>query len=250
MEQISLQDTDGFLSDKYSITIDKIKTNYKEWFSLVQKINCLIYDMYTNFDVKNNDTIGMYLLSSFSKVHKSFQACSILYSYGLEDDVCIIFRTMLESLFVASSIKKDSNNFNKLLKNQEIENTIETNYLIKTGVIKDKKIQNVNFDEKTTISNFAKLSDYKQMYNTAYSYLSSYVHIDLNALAKNFIFKKQKVYSICISPSADDLCFILTEAVGLMLAYIDIVKDYLIKDYTNELNNLKSLHKQLQARNK
>ena len=123
--------------------------------------------MYTNFDVKNNDTIGMYLLSSFSKVHKSFQACSILYSYGLEDDVCIIFRTMLESLFVASSIKKDSNNFNKLLKNQEIENTIETNYLIKTGVIKDKKIQNVNFDEKTTISNFAKLSAYKQMYHTA-----------------------------------------------------------------------------------
>ena len=72
MEQISLQDTDGFLSDKYSITVDKIKNNYKEWFSLVQKINCLIYDMYTNFDVKNNDTIGMYLLSSFSKVHKSF----------------------------------------------------------------------------------------------------------------------------------------------------------------------------------
>ena len=55
---------------------------------------------------------------------------------------------------------------------------------------------------------------------------------------------------ICISPSADDLCFILTEAVGLMLAYIDIVKDYLIKDYTIELNNLKLLHKQLQARNK
>ena len=62
MEQISLQDTDGFLSDKYSITVDKIKTNYKEWFSLVQKINCLIYDMYTNFDVKNNDTIGIYCL--------------------------------------------------------------------------------------------------------------------------------------------------------------------------------------------
>lgn len=87
------------------------------------------------------------------------------------------------------------------------------------------------------------------MYNTAYSYLSSYVHIDLNALAKNFIFKKQKVYSICISPSADDLCFILTEAVGLMLAYIDIVKDYLIKDYTIELDNLKLFHKQLQSRN-
>lgn len=177
MEQIALQDTDGFLSDKYSITVDKIKTSYKEWFSLAQKINCLIYDMYTNFDLKNNDTIGMYLLSSFSQVHKSFQACSILYSYGLEDNVCIIFRTMLESLFVASSIKKDSNNFNKLIKNQE-------------------------------------------------------------------------VYSICISPSADNLCFILTETVGLMLAYIDIVKDYLIKDYTIELNNLKLLHKQLQSRNK
>ena len=249
MEQISLQETDGFLSDKYSITIDKIKTSYKEWFALVQKINCLIYDMYTNFDVKNNDTIGMYLIDSFAKSHKSFQACSILYSYGLEDAVCIIFRTMLESLFVASSIKKDSNNFNKLLKNQEIENTIETNHLIKDGVTKDKKIQSVNFDEKTSIYNFAKLSDYEEMYNTAYSYLSSYVHIDLNALAKNFIFKKQKVYSICISPSADDLCFILTEAVGLMLAYIDIVKDYLIKDYTIELDNLKLFHKQLQSRN-
>ena len=57
MEQISLQETDGFLSDKYSITVDKIKTSYKEWFALVQKINCLIYDMYTNFDVKNNDKL-------------------------------------------------------------------------------------------------------------------------------------------------------------------------------------------------
>lgn len=54
MEQISLQETDGFLSDKYSITVDKIKTSYKEWFALVQKINCLIYDMYTNFDVNHN----------------------------------------------------------------------------------------------------------------------------------------------------------------------------------------------------
>ena len=35
MEQISLQETDGFLSDKYSITVDKIKTSYKEWFAPV-----------------------------------------------------------------------------------------------------------------------------------------------------------------------------------------------------------------------
>ena len=77
------------------------------------------------------------------------------------------------------------------------------------------------------------------MYNTAYSYLSSYVHIDLYVLAKNFIFKKQKVYSICISPSADDLCFILTEAVGLMHLnqYVHMKKD-MNKRYCTFLHNL------------
>lgn len=56
--------------------------------------------------------------------------------------------------------------------------------------------------------------------------------------------------SIYISLSADDLCFILSKSIGLMLSYIDIIKDYLIRDYTNELNNLKLLRKQLQARKK
>lgn len=250
MEQISLPDNNGFLSNKYSAIIENIKKTYYDWFSLIEQINSLIYDMYHNFDVKNNDMIGMYLVTSFSKVHKSFQTCSLLYSYGLEDDVHIILRTMLESFLISSSIKEDNNSFDKLLKNQEIEDIQKTNTLIDIGFIQNKKKQKINYKEKTSILKFAKQSKYKEMYYTAYSYLSSYIHIDLRTLEKNYIFENDTVSSICIAPSTDDLCFILTETIGLMLAYIELIKDYLIKDYNNELNNLKSVHIQLQKRNK
>lgn len=245
MELLYFQDNNGFLSNKYPTIINKITTTYQDWFKFIEEINTLIYDMYNYFNVKNNDIIGMYLITAFSKVHQSFQSCSILYSYGLEDDVHIILRTMLESLFISSSINNNKNNFNKLLKNQEIENKSKLNNLIRAKLIKDKQIQKINYKEKTRISDFAKKSKYREMY-TAYSYLCAYTHIDLNTLEKKYDIKNNKVHSICIAPSVNDICFILTELIGLMLAYIDIIKDYLTKDFSQKLKEFNLKHKQLQ----
>lgn len=46
---------------------------------------------------------------------------------------------MLESLFISSSIKRDNNNYKKLLTNQEIEDKLSKNHLIDIGIIKEKK---------------------------------------------------------------------------------------------------------------
>lgn len=250
MDLLYFPDNNGFLSTKYPSIINKITTTYKDWFKLIKEINTFIYDMYNYFDVKNNDIIGLYLTTSFSRVHQSFQSCSILYSYGLEDDVHIILRTMLESLFISSSIKNNKKNFDKLLKNQEFEDKLKLNNLIEVGFIKNKKKHNIDSRKKTSISKFAKETEYSKMYYTAYSYLCTYSHIDLRTLEKKYDIKNNQITSICIAPSTNDLCFILTELIGLVLSYIDIIKDYLTRDFSYILKEFKLKHTQLQKKTK
>lgn len=249
MENIFLTNNNGFLAKEYSDIINKIKTTYKDWFYLIEEINKLIYDMYNNFDIKHNDKIALFLVTSFCIVHKSFQSCSILYSYGLEDQVHAIFRTMLESFFIAASVKKDNSNLDKVLLNHEISRNQKINMLINNGTIKNKKKIKIDYTKKTNILQFAQKGNYEYMY-PAYSYLSSYIHVDLSTLEKNYDIKNQEVSSICISPSVNDIYFILTEIIGVMLEYIELIKDYLKEDYQNNLNKLNNLHKQLQEKMK
>lgn len=237
-------DKEGFLSEEYREVVQEIKNEYKEYFVLIEKINRLIYDMYDNLKIMNNDVIALYLVTSFSKVHKSFQSCYILYSYGFEEEVQIIFRTMLESLFIAVSIKEDNSNFDKLLKNQEIEDSYRTNDLIDRGEIINKEKIKVNSREKTSIWQFSQQGKYSNMY-IAYSYLSSYTHIDLRNLEKNYNIENGQVSSIRINPSVDDITFILTEIICLMLNYIELMIDYSKKDYTEDLKKLKEFHQKL-----
>lgn len=245
MEQIKLQDTNGFLGNKYQNVVNNIKSTYKEWFALSEQVNELIYNMYNDFCVNNQDVIGMYLVTCFCKVHKSFQSCFILYSYGLEDEVRILFRTMLESFIIADRVKNDNDIFYKLLKNQDIEDSQKINILIDNGTIKDKEKIKINYKEKTSISELIQGGAYKSMY-IIYSYLSSYIHINLRTLEENYITENGDVTTICISPSVNDICFILTEIIGLMLSYIELVINYSKKDYTDYLNELKKAHKRLQ----
>lgn len=249
MENIFLPNNNGFLAQEYINIINKIKTTYKDWFLLIEEVNKLVYDMYNDISVKNDDEIGLYLVTSFCKVHKSFQSCSILYSYGLEDEVLIIFRIMLESLFIASSIKIDNSNFDKLIKNQDIEDTQKLNDLIDRGAISNIEKMKINYRDKTSMWEFAQLGKYENMF-IAYSYLSSYTHIDLKTLEKNYDIKNGEITSICIAPSVNDICFILTEIIGLMLSYIDLILDYSKKDYTTKLKTLKDFHIYLQKKSK
>lgn len=246
MEQISLQDTNGFLGNSYrDIVVNKITLAYNDWFVLIKDVNKLVYLMYDELDIKNNDIIGMYLLTAFSKVHKSFQSATILYSYGLEDDVHILFRTMLESLFISSSIKKDNNNYKKLLINQEIEDKLSKNHLIDIGIIKGKK-EKIN-DRKTSMRDFAKAGGLFGMYS-AYIHLCSYTHIDLRNFEKNFDKKDGEIVGVCIAPSANDLTFILTELIALMINYIRVIKGYLKSNFDKDIIELETRRSELAKR--
>jgi hypothetical protein len=245
MEQILLKDNQGFLSSGFTEEVNRIKFEYREWFNLLEEINSFIYDMYDSIDVRDNDTIGMTIFTAFSKVHKSLQSIIILYSHGLEDDVYILFRTMLESLFISASIKKNKANFDKLLKNQEIEDNQKTNDLIDAGYIKDKCKTKINYRERTSMWDFANEGGFKDIF-IAYSYLSPYVHFDLRNLDKNLDRKDNKILTMNVAPSVEDLKFILTELIALILCYIDITLDYSQKDYKIELEGFKKRHSELQ----
>lgn len=243
---IVLQDDNGFLSKNHQKVVSSIYITYIDWFSLMEDVNNLIYRMYNDLSVKNNDNIGMYLLTAFSKAHKSFQSASILYQYGLEDEVHILFRTMLESLFISSSIKNDNSYFDKLLENQRIEDQRAKNHLIDIGCIKDKKVK-INLKDKIGIKEFAQNSNFSKMYS-AYMYLCTYTHVDLKNMEKNFDKQDGEVTGICIAPSANNLQFIIIELIALMLNYIEIIKDYLKVDYKNEIIKLQTRHSNLAKR--
>lgn len=242
-KNIYLKDSNGFIGKEYQSEVEKIKEKYKDWFDTIEELNKIIYDMYDDIILKKNDEIGMFLITEFTKIHKSFQACSLLYSYGLEDDVQIILRTMFDSLFISASIKKDEKNFDKLIKNQEIENNMKINDLIDLGIITDREKINVNIREKTSTWKFAQDTEYKDMY-IAYSYLSSYVHVDLMTLKEKY-YEEDGEIGIIIAPSVNNICFFLTEILGLMLSYVELITTYLKKDYEKELSKIKLKHIQL-----
>lgn len=225
-----LLNSDGFIEKNDLNTC--IALSEEALYDYMVEVNRYIYKLYEQVKVSSNDYIGCFFISCNNRIHKNFQSSLILLSRGLEEPARILIRTMLETVVIAQVIFKDHENYNKWESNQKIE----ANRLIndinrkKNGLTQPKgKVFTEKLhpnQPKTHISEWARLADMEEEYNTAYRFLSGNVHFSYRSYEQDFCCENGKIVAINVGPQMENQRVIITTMLDIMLRMIRIFRTY------------------------
>jgi hypothetical protein len=190
------------------------------------EVNRYLYSLYEKVDVKSKDMIGVFIVESFAKIHRDYQAVAILSARGLQSQAKAILRTMLEKILVLVSVEKDSKNYNEWLKTQNYRRNILIR-AIKRGEIDSHDIDTSKYTEEPDAKNidskeWARRADMEWDYNTIYRLFNSNVHHSESGVATDIVFKDGEVEAINIFPdySETDSVLILSKRYVLIAASV------------------------------
>lgn len=221
-------DNDGFLDEKdYQSLIGDF---YSSDFEVARAINQYIYEIYDLITVYKEDVIGKFIISSFNKVHKSFQAAVLCCTRGLEEQARVLARTMLDKIMIATAVIKNPDNYNKWIKMQ----LWERNRLIKD--IKNKKpgLEHLNLDGSMQIDargksvkqkDWADMAEMTADYNFIYRLFSGEVHLSINSIEWDYGLDDDESY-MNIAPRIEETNIIILTLADYMMSFIKRIIDY------------------------
>lgn len=240
----------GYLDENLNIEIKRLKDTYVKEYELINEFNQMAYNIEKYFTKDNANEKDLYIFTSFSQIHNSFQACVILLERGLFENCQIILRNIYDNIFKVKMLIIDEE-YIKDLYQSYLKETKKTLQVIKDNhffdifpsdkldiamldfqnrILKDDNNKPINCLSTKEVAN--KIGMNRQY--VYYRILSSYTHSDIKTIDDRI---EQKENGFIISGTLNHGNFKeetskLVESLSLL--YDDII-NYLNND---ELNNL------------
>ena len=120
---------DGFLDKDLIFEVDKIRNDNKKLYDIIKKINITFYSLEMHFEKSNPSNVDLYVFTTFSQIHISFQSCVLLLERGLYEDFQIILRSIYDKIFKCLYVLEDKNNL-EVLYQDNVGNQISLNKYI------------------------------------------------------------------------------------------------------------------------
>lgn len=240
-----LLNSDGFIEKNDLNTC--IALSEEALYDYMLEVNRYIYKLYEQVKVSSNDYIGCFFISCNNRIHKIFQSSLILLSRGLEESARILIRTMLETVVIAQAIFNDPKNYAKWESNQKDElNKLNNIINKKKGLVQPKRKVHAEKlhpnQTKTHISEWARLADMEEEYNTAYRFLSGNVHFSYRSYEQDFCCENGKIVAINVGPQTENQWVIIITMIDIMLRMIRIFRVY----FQIEDTEFENIHLQLE----
>lgn len=223
-------DDEGFMEDPDFNTY--IAKAYSSEFDFVRQINEYMYSLYDMMTPQNTDVIGCFLAGTYNKIHKIIQAAVILASRGLNEQVKILIRSILDKLMIMQAVCNDNNNYNKWIEHQQHEN----NRLVRDiendepglGHLQESIPADKSFPkgEYTSQKKWAELAGMKEEYNVVYRLFSGNVHYSLSSLEADISLENGLPHIMDIGPKYDETRPLMITLATDALRVVKIVIDY------------------------
>lgn len=243
-------DTSGYFfpSDEQS----PIWRNFKDAFTFAQNVNTYMYELFDYIKPKDIDEIACFMAETYNKIHKDYQTGVLLASRGLQDQVKVMIRVLLDKLMIMQAIHNNKENYTLWLKHQ----SKNRNSLI--NEIKEKrpglehlynKAIELELDpdaKKMRPQDWARLADMESDYNVAYRLFSGSVHYSLDSYEEDVISVDGIPKGILIGPQAKEIEMLLITLATDALQATNIMREcYDISD-----ERYHELDKELETRQK
>ena len=251
-------ETNAFLGKQIEVIRNKHVNNNKEILTLLNEINREFNKILHNLKHTNHINKDYFIIGLLCKIIQSYNSVIILSNYGLESDSKVVLRTMMESTFNLRAIIYDEEYFNKYLQNGDKQtlsliNNINRNQEIFSGKIlscmsnkKTNELKECLSDFKVVhMSDLASLAKMKDVYLYTYNLLSLDTHGNAKAIANNYIISTEgKATKLNISPSYNNLDFIFSIAITLVLKVVGGINEYFSEDFSEFIEKYESELKQ------
>lgn len=221
-------DNDGFLDERDYQSM--IGTLYSPDFEVARAINQYMYEIYGSITVYKEDIINRFIISSFNKVHKSFQAAVLCCSRGLEEQAKVLARTILDKIMIATAVIKNPDNYNKWIEMQ----LWERNRLIKAINNKEPGLDHLNLGEniqtdargkRITQKDWADMAEMTADYNFIYRLFSGEVHLSVSSIDWDYGLDGDESY-MNIAPRTEETNIIILTLADYMMHFIQQIIDY------------------------
>lgn len=236
-------DNDGFLDERdYQSLIGEL---YSSDFEVIRDINRYIYEIYASITVHKEDVISRFIVGSFNKVHKSFQAAVLCCLRGLEEQAEVLIRTMLDKIMIATAVIKKPENYNKWIEMQ----IWEKSKLLKAIQNKEPGLDHLKLDEniqldakgkRITQKDWADMAEMTADYNFVYRLFSGKVHLSATSIDWDYGLEDDESY-MNIAPRTEGTNIIILILADYMMRFIEQILDYFNIENTRYLEIDKKL---------
>lgn len=247
-------DDEGFMEDlDFNAHIAKA---YSSEFNFMQQINEYMYCLFRVIEPQNTDVIGCFLVGTYSKIHKTTQAAVLLVSRGLEEQVKILIRSILDKLMIMQAVCNDNENYNIWIEHQQYE----VNRLVrdikkdepglghlKGSIPGDKSLPKGKY---VGPKKWSELAGMEEDYNVVYRLFSGNVHYSLSSLEADISLENGLPHIMDIGPKYDETRQLMITLATDALRAVKIVIDYFDVDdamYRTLDSNLEKIQDDLLA---
>jgi hypothetical protein len=192
-------DNHGFLGKQSTAIIEGIKRRYVDYFSLCHELNSYAENSKSKFEVHNK--VGQEVIAAclYIKILEGFQATVLLSERGLNSEVKVMIRSILEALFLLRVCCKDEGFIPTFVLTDELKRLkiMNISHQYSEGLFSalreyaTDEIRNelkTRIDEKNIndlhISELARNAEMAGDYDTVFRYCSEYVHSSPRSLEK------------------------------------------------------------------
>jgi len=256
----------GFLGQEAKSIAAKIRTDYKEYFLIADRVNEFTNGIVSTILVNPDNPHDCLIHNLVAKIIHSFNSVIILTQYGLESDCNTLLRSLLESLFIFQAIYKDESLGFKYIQSEIIKQFKTANVILGDENISkyynEKQIANIKMQKESlkqeindkgikafSIEEWSKKADLHDVYQTAYRVFSKDVHSEPVAIECFLnLDDNKKLKSIRLGPSVNEIKRNLCTASGVMLAVTESICEFKKINKTEEIDILKENLKILDKR--
>ncbi|MDM8534175.1 DUF5677 domain-containing protein, partial [Clostridiaceae bacterium HSG29] len=122
---------ESFLSNEIEENRKVHINNRKILYKKVREINTCMNDVLHNLKHTDNINKDYFLIGLLCKIVKSYNSIILLSEYGLESDVKVLLRSLMETAFNFCAMIYDNEYFEKYLKNADKQNLFFINSIKK-----------------------------------------------------------------------------------------------------------------------
>ena len=245
----------GFLGKEAKTIDERILVRNKEAFELFYEINRLAHEIKSKFVIHNLDGQEVLAACLFSRVLEGIQAGVILTKIGLEHDVKVIIRSVLESLFPLKICCENDRFYTEYFKSDEAKRLKIMNVAHKyTGKglfrdIREEATEQVMSELKDKIKRekikelkveeLARRAGMQEYYDLHYRHCSSVVHSTPRSLERYVNHDGEKISGLIHEPTDKDAqMHLATLAEFLLKSIANISLLFEINEYENNVSRL------------